>query len=394
MARHRTGLALLAVFLFGLAVSTRPLPAAPPAAKPSTPAAPQPGGERYEGFDLDLLARALAKLTTLRTQYGEAKGKEELERWLRGIGLSRRSYDLAYAAWWERFKADKTGKLEARFLTLNARYTNEANFSDTPDRSQEKRGGVTLDRYAEIAVAFSQPPIADVDFTLRVLQRFGIKSLAAWQKVNDAWLAAMREDTTFALTQQYAALYQKHAGPAFARAQESTLAKGLASRHDQETPRSGQTPKPPEIDEYLAGLQSNLPSERWRAARGYAHLCDLWAGPARKPAGDPRAPHCAPAALKSKLLPVMLDAIDHFEDATISDATGLLDFFGELELKTPEAKLAIQRARNRAGERLRTLEAAFTPIRDKAVPERITLRQKIDDYTGALRDFDRTLADW
>jgi hypothetical protein len=381
------------IVLAALLLDFSPVPAEA-AAFPEGKASALPGSESYEGFDLDLLARATAKLTTFRTQYGEEKGKVELERWLQSKGLSRRGYDQAYAAWWERFKADKSGELQARFLTLNAQYTNEANFADAPDRSQEKWGGLTLDRYAEIAAALSKQPIADRDFTILVLRKFGIGSLADWQKANDAWIAAMREDTSFALTQQYAALYQKHAGPGFAREQEKAVARSLAEHDARETPRPMETPKAPGIDDYLAGLQSQIPSERWEAARGYAHLCDLWAGPARKPANDPRAPHCAPATLKAKLLPVMLDAVDHFDDRTVSRATGLLDFFGELGLKTPEARMAIERARNRSQERLRSLEAAFAPLQDKAVPERVFLRQKIDDYTGAVRDFDAALARW
>lgn len=391
MSRRLAGIALLPFLPFLLSTSSL---AAGPAKKTTEATAPSGEAVKHEGFDLDLLAKATARLTTLRTQYGEEKGKVELERWLQGIGLSRRAYDEAYAAWWERFKADNSGELQARFLTLNARYLHEENFADAPDRSQEKRGGLTLERYAEIAAALSKQPIADRDFTILVLRKFGIGSLAAWQKANDAWIAALREDTTFALTQQYAALYQKHAGPGFAREQEKAVARSLAEHDARETPRPMEAPKPPGIDEYRAGLQSKMPSERWEAARGYAHLCDLWAGPARKPADDPRAPHCAPAALKAKLLPVMLDAVDHFDDRTVSHATGLLDFFGELGLATPEARLAIERARNRSRERLRSLEAAFAPIEDKAVPERVVLRQKIDDYTGAVRDFDAALADW
>lgn len=399
MLRPLATLAVLSILLPALGASAAPSPVRPAATKPPSsptkPSAPTPTApERYAGFDLDLLAKALAKLTTLRTQYGEAKGKEELDRWLESQGLSRASYDQAYSAWWMRFKADASGELQARFLTLNAQYTNEANFADSADRSQEKRGGLTLDRYAEIAVALSRPPLAEVDHTLRVLRKFGIKSLAEWQKANDAWVAAMREDTTFALTQQYANLYQRHAGPSFAQEQERELAKSLAADQARgPAPRTAR-PQPPAIDEYLAALGSKDPAERWRAARGYAHLCDLWSGPAGKPASDPVAPHCSPAALKSKLLPVMLEAVGRFDDETVQEAVGLLDFFAELELKTPAAKAAIQRARERSAERLRNVETAFAPIEDKAVPERVKLRAQIDMYTAALRDFDRALAGW
>ncbi|HEV7669240.1 MAG TPA: hypothetical protein VGS22_11985 [Thermoanaerobaculia bacterium] len=166
------------------------------------------GSEVYEGFDLDRLAKALARLTTLRTQYGEKEGNAAFQRWLAEQGSSRKEYERAYSSWFERFRADSSGQLEARFQMLNSRYVTEENFADTPDRSQEVRGGMTLDRYAQIAVALSRPPGADVT---KVLAKFGIKSQAEWKKATDAWVAAMREDTSFGVSQQYGALYQKYA---------------------------------------------------------------------------------------------------------------------------------------------------------------------------------------
>ena len=59
-----------------------------------------------------------------------------------------------------------------------------------------------------------------------------------------------------------------------------------------------------------------------------------------------------------------------------------------------DARLTAKRALNRAGDRLATLEASFAPIRDKAVPERMTLRVKIDEYTAAVAELERTLAKW
>ncbi len=379
----------IAVLMAVLAVSTLLGSFAAPTVFAATP--PALGTEVYEGFDLDRLAKALARLTTLRTQHGEEEGDEAFERWLGDQGSSRGEYEAAYAAWYERFRADSSGKLEARFSTLNSRYVNEENFADTPDMSQEVRGGMTLDRYAKIAVALTRPPGADMT---KVLAKFGIKSEAEWTKATEAWVAAMREDTTFAVVQQYGALYQKYAGPEFEQEMEAKVADSLSGRFEKEQPRPLDTPAPPSIDDYLADLRDDLPSTRWEAARGYAHLCDLWAGPAGKPAKDPRAAHCSAAVLKRDLLPIFLDAIDHFDDKTISHATGLLDFFDELGLETAEGKLAVLRAKNRSQARLATLEAAFAPIRDKAVPERVTLRTRIDEYAGAIRDFDRALERW
>ena len=54
----------------------------------------------------------------------------------------------------------------------------------------------------------------------------------------------------------------------------------------------------------------------------------------------------------------------------------------------------VQRVLRRAEDHLATLEASFEPIKDKAVPERIPMRQKIDEYTAAVRDLRAALASW
>src|SRR6185295_19022610 len=225
---------------------------------------PALGSEVYAGFDLDRLAKALARFTTLRTQHGEEAGDEAFESWLAEQGSSRAEYEKAYASWFERFRADPSGRLEARFQTLNSHYVTEENFADTPDRSQEVRGGLTLDRYAQIAVALTRPPGADMT---KVLAKFGLKSQAEWKKATDAWVAAMREDTNFGLTQQYGALYQKYAGPDFDKESEAAVAKSLAGRFDKEQPRPLNPPAPSTIDDYLGDLKNDLPSTRWEAAR-------------------------------------------------------------------------------------------------------------------------------
>lgn len=347
--------------------------------------------DSYSGFDLDRLAKSLAKLTALRTQHGEDAGNEAFEGWLRAHGSSRSQYEAAYAAWWERFRADASGKLEARFHTLNATYVQEFHYSDVPDRSQEKRGGITLDQYAKIAVALTQQPGADLTQTLR---KHGIQDAKQWQTINEAWVQAMREDTSFALTQQYAALYQKHAGPDFARQQEAKLADALAQHNQRPAPSPAPRQEPATVEQWLEQMNTASGSERWEAARWVAHHCELWAGPARKPANDPRARHCGTTTLRQTLLPVILEALDRYDDDSIHYATGLLGALEDLDLKTDSAKITVMRAQNRAKMRLETLESAFRPIQDKAVPERVTLRSKIDDYTGAIAELQRTLDRW
>jgi hypothetical protein len=345
--------------------------------------------DAYFGYDLDRMAEAMARQTTYRTQYGEAEGNVKFDTWLAEGKSSREEYTKAWNAWWERFRADNSGKLEAQFHTLNSVYVQKMNFADVRDMRNDKQAGVTLEAYAKIVAEMTQNP-NDVD---GVLKRNGIKSQTQWQKINEAWAAAMKADTTFATTQQYAALFQKYAGPQFQQQQQERLADAIARGNVRDTPPPSR-PSPPTIDETVAKLASEDRVERWTASREYARLCDLWLGPARKDPKDDRAKHCDRATLESKLLPVILDAADHFDDDTVSYGTFALDFLDDLDLKTPSAKLTIQRALNRSQARLEVLEAAFAPIQDKAVPERITLRRKIDDYTGAVREFESVLAKW
>lgn len=349
--------------------------------------------EKYFGFDLDLVAKATSRWTSFRSQYGEAGANDQFEAWLAQQGLSRQGYDQAYAAYWERFKVDTTGKLEAKFHMAIQKYTREFEYGDVPDRSQEVRGGVSLDRYAQIAVAMTRQPGAD---PATVLKEFGIKDgLAGWQKINAAWAEAFQNDPGAALAMQYGTLYQKYAGPAFQKEQEQKLADSLAGRFE-EKPAKEPTPAPanPTIDELRKALTSKVQSERWEAARPFAWQCDrldLVAEKNRK--ADPRWPHCQPAVLRQEWLPVVLEIVDRVPEDKLHLATGLVDYVEDLGFGQ-EAKLTFLRFVNRAKDNLVNLKAAFEPIADKAVPERIVLRTKIDEHESAIRSVERDIADW
>ena len=347
--------------------------------------------EVMAGFDLAGLATALCQFTTLRTQYGEKDGNVHFDAWLKGQGHTRQQYDASYAAWWNRFKADPTGRLEARFHQINAQCANEANFGDVPSRAKEAKEGVTLEQYAKISVALSRNPGADVN---KVLKQNGIESQARWKRVNEAWGKAMHDDTSFALAQQYAALYQKYAGPAFEQEQQEKTAEILAKHNALPPPPPAPHTTPSSVDELMPKLGAADPATRWSTARQIALQCSLWAGPGRKSAGDPRAASCSPKALRERVLPVIVDAVDHHGDDTVEYGANMLDFLGDLGLKDASVKGAVERALKRDQERLAALEAAFAPIQNKAVPERITLRTKIDGYQAAVRDLKAALAEW
>jgi hypothetical protein len=69
--------------------------------------------------------------------------------------------------------------------------------------------------------------------------------------------------------------------------------------------------------------------------------------------------------------------------------TGLLTFE-----QASDCKGAIQRCWNRANERLQTLRAAFAPIQNKAVPERIQMQSAIQDYTSLVGELQSLNNDW
>ncbi len=352
--------------------------------------------ESFVGFDLDLLAKSLAHWTTFKSQYGEKEGNARFAAWLVDRGQTRENYDAAWNLWWKRWKADPTGELEARFHTLNSQYVNELNFADTPSRAQEKRAGVTLDDYARISVALSRPPVPnDAAAIEKRLRDAGVAGgRKQWDEMNAAWGAAFREDTNFTLRQQFSELYAKHAGPEHEREFEAKTAKILAEHNRNPSPPPSTPRQPPTIESALARLAASEPRERWSGAREVLRLCDLWAGPGRRDAKDVRAAHCSAAALRTTALPQVIDALDHHDDDTLSYATNSLDFLADLGLKDAAVKSAIERALERDRKRLAQLEAEFAPIQDRAVPERMLLRPKLDGYQGAVRDLEQALADW
>ncbi len=354
-------------------------------------AAEPPGTETYDGFDVAKLAEATARLTTLRTQHGEDKGNETFATWLSGQSLTRAAYDSAWNKWWERFRADPSGQLEARFHRISSEWVQQLNYGDAKDRRQETREGVSLDTYARVAVALTRLPGAKLE---DVVKKNGLKSTAQWQKANEAWGKAMKEDTGGTLVQQYAALYQKYAGPQLAAERDAALANTLAEGSKRPDPSPAARPTPETLDQVSARMAAARGRERMEAAREYAHACDLWSGPARRDPKDVRATRCADDVLRRDLKPVILESLERADDRTIGYAVRLLDYLRELRLAENGDKLTIQRVLRRAEDHLVTLEASFEPIKDKAVPERIPLRQKIDEYTAAVRDLRSALAAW
>ena len=54
----------------------------------------------------------------------------------------------------------------------------------------------------------------------------------------------------------------------------------------------------------------------------------------------------------------------------------------------------MERCLNRAREGLATAEAAFAPIADKAVPERVRMQTQIQDYRSLVEEMSEWVSEW
>ena len=354
--------------------------------------AAEPKGEEaesYFGFDIPRLAEASARERAFDTQYGDRLGSKKFAEYLQGLGLSRESYDKANAAWWRRFRADETGRLEARFHIESGRHFVKLNYGDAPDHRQEKRQGVTLEQYARTAVELGLSPESKRD---EILRKHGFRDPKNWEQVSEAWIQAMREDQI--VRQQYGMLYYGFAGPDFMKKQEEQLGKQLAARYEEDDSPRPTREAPPTAEDYVAQLTSTEPRERWYAARQFSHQCYRWKDGYGDGDADPRNKLCTPESLRAKILPLAFEALEKHDDETVGSAALPLDYVKEFELGTTDLRIAIKKAIDRDRKRLAELEAEFGAIQDKAVPERMKLRQLITAYTSTIHELELELQSW
>jgi len=354
-----------------------------PAARAQSKGKPPEPPQSYEGFTIDLLAECSAKQSDLKTRHGDREGVVEFEKFLATKGLTSQKYWRAYQLWWERFKADPTGKLEAEFHTKDGEYTRKLMFGDVPDMSQMTKEGVTLDRYAKIVVAMTQPGAKPED----VVRAHGLKDMAHWERVNKAWSDAMGQDTSYRLVTQYGELFQKHAGPAYQKEQQQKLAEMLAENNRKtDAPAAEEERVDLSPDALYARLSSKDRDEKWEAARWLGLKCDEGMVN-RKDAAMMKK--CAAA------VPVLVEILEqHDEESTnrAADAANqLMDMVGG---RTDDARTAMAGCLARAQEKLETLRLTFAPIRDKAVPERVFLQTRIQEYESLVGELDRHLKGW
>ena len=318
------------------------------------------------GLTMDQLAEMFSKEGELRTQYGEREGRQHFHQYLASRGTDENTWALAWNGWHDRFKADPTGRMEAQFHMQLAQLSAKAHFGDVRDMSGDTEEGITLDQYAQIVVAISRAGANADD----VVKQFGLEDVAHWQRANAAWTKKMGEDTTHKLTMQYGTLYGKYAGPSF---QEETIAQTAAILAANNAPRDVVSEPEEELTPELClrKMQSPSQNERWRYAGHYAHMADLGNVPDK-------------LAAIATVTPVLLEMIERHDEHTTSDAERGARKLWDLGVRGDDFQGAVGRCLNRAREKLASLQAAFAPIQNQAVPERVTLQARIQDYTSLV----------
>jgi hypothetical protein len=318
------------------------------------------------GVTMEMLADIFSKDGELRAKHGEKLGREEFERYLASKGLDWNVWAMAHNAWHDRFRADPTGRSEAQFHMMLSQRTARAHFGDVRDMSADREEGITLDTYAQITVAVSRVG-TNID---ELVRQHGLTDVAHWQRANAAWTKKMGEDTTHALTMQYGQLYQKYAGPSFQEQMLDQTAGILAAANaPQDVVDEPEEELTPQL--CLEKMKSPSRNERWRYARHYAHMADLGNVPDKR-------------AAIATVEPILLEMIERHDEHTTSDAEDGARKLWDLEVRSDDFRGAVGRCLNRAREKLQSLRAAFAPIQDQAVPERITLQSRIQDYESLV----------
>ena len=328
------------------------------------------------GITMEKMAELTAKHGELKAQYGERQGETAFAQYLAEQGLDTNTWAHSWNGWWERFRADPTGRLEARFHQIEGELARKAHFGDVRDMSADTQEGVTLDGYVQIAVAMTQPG-ANAE---AICRQHGLSGVDHWQRVNTAWTHAMSQDAEHKLTMQYGMLYQKYAGPAFQQAQlEQTAAILAEANRPRDVVDEEEVEETPQ--DLLARLSSKSRNERWAAARRLANVYDLGSD-------DPdRESYLA-------CVPVLVEILERHDEHTVSDAEDAARKLLEIGQRGDDVRHAMTICLNRGRERLQTFQAAFAPIQNQATPERITLQSRIQDFQSLVESLEGHLGDW
>lgn len=333
--------------------------------------------DAIHGVTLEAMAETMSKHNELRAQHGEPGFKPHFLAYLGSKGLGEATWAQAWNSWMARLDADKSGQLWARFHQLESQLSMTAHFGDVEDMSQQVRGGLTLDMYARLSAELAQP---GADFNA-VLARHDVAP-EVWNLGRDAWNEAMSQDTLHKITTQYGQLYAKY-DPAHVAAMQQQAGQIAANRE-----QASSQPEEPE-EEYtpekaLEEVRSATPKTRWQAAHMLAQMIQT------ELADDPRRRQQALVAC----VPQLLEAIERHDKETVGSAEAAARDLVELEQFNEDTKGALSRALLRGQEHLASLRAAFAPIQDRNVPERIYLQAEIQDYTSLVETLEEVLGEW
>ena len=340
--------------------------------------------EQIHGLSMRDCAEIMSKHTELTAQYGEPAFKPHFHRYLSQRGLDEHRWASAWNGWWTRMESDPSGQQHAKFSTMQQQLTLQAHMADVPDASQDAKEGVTLDTYAQIMAK-----IAGGEDASALLSAHGL-SMDQWQRAQQAWNAAMAADVNHHLTTQYGTLYAKYT-PGFQQNMEAQTAAIMAAEYAE---RAAGRPDEPEAEYTFADMLREMgdptPATRWSAAH---HVCNAW------DVGDRSDPGLHAAAKRAYTL--LHECVEQHDQFTVSEAEAAA---GDLKMFAAEGFLsaaessdsegAIGRCLARGQEHLANLRAAFAPIADKAVPERVKMQSAIQDYTSLTEELRDMLEEW
>ena len=327
-------------------------------------------------------AEIMSKDGELKAQHGEPAYKPLFHQYLAQRGVDENTWAHSWNGWWTRMQADPSGQLHAKFATMQQQLTMQAHMADVPDAGSKE--GVSLDQYAKVMAQIAGGADANA-----VLAAEGIP-MDQWQRAQAAWNAAMAADTDHHITTQYGMAYAKHT-PGFQANMEAQTAAIMAQDHAE---RAAGRPDEPEVEYTFADMVREMedptPGKRWTAAH---HVCNTW------DIGDKSDPALHAAAKRAYAL--LNECLERHNEFTLSDAEsagGDLMMFAAEGFLTPEqaaeSKGNMERCLNRAREGLATAEAAFAPIADKAVPERVRMQTQIQDYRSLVEEMSEWVSEW
>lgn len=338
--------------------------------------------EQIHGLSMSDCAEIMSKDGELKAQYGEPAYKPHFNQYLVQRGVDENTWAHSWNGWWTRMQADPSGQLHAKFSTMQQQLTMKAHMADVPDA--EALEGVSLDQYAKVMAK-----IAGGEDANAVLAAEGLP-MDQWQRAQTAWNAAMAADTDHHITTQYGMAYAKHT-PGFQANMEAQTAAIMAADHAE---RAAGRPDEPEVeytfDDMVREMEDPTPNKRWDAAH---HVCNRW------DIGDHSDPALNAAAKRAYAL--LNECLERHNEFTLSNAESAgkdLVMFASEGFLTPEqaaeSKGNMERCLNRAREGLATAEAAFAPIADKAVPERVRMQSQIQDYRSLVEEMSEYVSEW